>query len=307
MRASGDDGSFDVALPIDPFNSVALAVSPDGSRAVVLELAPGQEEAEPNVSVISLRSGQPPVVQTFPAPSDSLSLAMAPDGQTLALVASGGQEVIQIDAESGRQRGESVGVPDFAVALRYSPDSRTLFVADSTGAVSKLDVASGTLSAGPALSPTGQPVTRLALTPRGDRMMALTADGSIVFVDPMTARPVGSRIQIGSAELIGATVSRDGSQLAAVDSDGALHLWNLETRRALGPPLRTDSPAVADPVFLRDGRQIVTGSFDGFLSWDLDPDTWKASACALVARDLSRQEWTSYLPDEPYRGTCSDS
>jgi hypothetical protein len=38
--------------------------------------------------------------------------------------------------------------------------------------------------------------------------------------------------------------------------------------------------------------------------WDLDVAHWEAAACAIAGRNLSRTEWSEYLPDEPYRMTC---
>jgi WD40 repeat protein len=308
ISASGDDGSLDVVLPIDPVGLTGLAVSPDGSWAAVLGAAPEQEQDDPttevvlNLSTVSLPSGEQRVVRQFPASTESMSLAIAPDNETLAFV-SGAGEVSQIDASSDQPRGEPLQVTD-VTALQYSPDGQVLFVADFSGAVSSFDVDTGEVDTVLDLGPSGGYVTRLALTPRQDRLVAATGDGFIYIADPRSARPIGSAIQAGSTQLAGVAVSRDGSRLAAVDIDGSMYLWNLATRRALGPPLRTDSSAVADPVFLGNGRQIVTASFDALLSWDLDPDTWVATACALVGRDLSEEEWTTFLPDEPHTATC---
>ena len=310
MSASGETGSLDVTLPIDPMSLANLVVSPDGSWAAVLGVDPGQEQDDPteevavNLSTVSLESGEQRVVRRFLASTESMALAIAPDNESLAFV-SGDNEVSQIDATSGEQRGEPVQVSDFVSALQYSPDGRLLFVFELSGAVSSWDVDSGELEAVPDDGLRDALVTRITLTPRGDRLVAASADGSIIFADPRTARPIGSPIQAGSTQLTGVAVSRDGAQLAALDIEGSLYLWKLDTRRALGPPLRTDSSGVADPVFLSGDRQIVTASFDGFLSWDLNPDAWKETACALAGRDLSREEWSAFLPGEPYRATCS--
>jgi hypothetical protein len=38
----------------------------------------------------------------------------------------------------------------------------------------------------------------------------------------------------------------------------------------------------------------------------MDPSSWLSSVCDVVARDLSPAEWDLYLPDRPWRPTCSD-
>jgi hypothetical protein len=38
----------------------------------------------------------------------------------------------------------------------------------------------------------------------------------------------------------------------------------------------------------------------------MEPSVWLAEACDIVGRDLTHDEWDRYLPDRPYRRTCSD-
>jgi hypothetical protein len=41
--------------------------------------------------------------------------------------------------------------------------------------------------------------------------------------------------------------------------------------------------------------------------WDIDPAVWRQRACAIVGRNLTREEWKLYLPPgTPYRATCSE-
>ena len=41
--------------------------------------------------------------------------------------------------------------------------------------------------------------------------------------------------------------------------------------------------------------------------WDVDPALWQKRACAIVGRNLSREEWKLYLPaGTPYRATCPE-
>jgi WD40 repeat protein len=38
--------------------------------------------------------------------------------------------------------------------------------------------------------------------------------------------------------------------------------------------------------------------------WDVDPAHWQRLACQIAARNLTRAEWTQYLPNRPYQRTC---
>ena len=51
---------------------------------------------------------------------------------------------------------------------------------------------------------------------------------------------------------------------------------------------------------------VVIGGDGGGRRYPLDADIWMARACAVVGRDLTAQEWARYVPDRPYRATCSD-
>jgi hypothetical protein len=58
-------------------------------------------------------------------------------------------------------------------------------------------------------------------------------------------------------------------------------------------------------AYLDDGRTLVADGPNGAIFLDMDPRAWLATACRLAGRDLTREEWTAYLSDEPYRRTCS--
>jgi len=311
VSASGEVAPLVVDLPIDSVGLANVAVSPDDSFAAVLGMAPsggddvGPEPPDVMLLLVSLDTGRQRVLKTYQAFGEMLSLAITPDSRTLAFV-SGEQEITQFDAVSGRQRGEPAKVPEMVTALQYSADGGSLLIADFSGAVRRLDLATGKLGAPHALSSETAPIRSLALTPREDLLIATTDDGQILFGDPQALRPVRTPISAGSASFSNVAVSHDGSLLAALDGDGSLRLWNLQADRSLGPPLRTDS-AAEGPVFLRNDHQVVTDvSPGGLLLWSLDPDVWRATACALAGRELSRDEWARFLGDEPYRETCSN-
>ena len=59
----------------------------------------------------------------------------------------------------------------------------------------------------------------------------------------------------------------------------------------------------------RDGDRFVHVSTpalrSGIVVWDLDPARWSEAACELASRNLTREEWETYIGDlASYRATC---
>jgi hypothetical protein len=59
-------------------------------------------------------------------------------------------------------------------------------------------------------------------------------------------------------------------------------------------------------AFSPDGTLLAAAGVDGYeMLWEVDADVWRERACAIVGRNLSREEWTLYMPSgAPYRATC---
>jgi hypothetical protein len=61
-------------------------------------------------------------------------------------------------------------------------------------------------------------------------------------------------------------------------------------------------------AFSPDGNRLAVAGVETLaMVWDIDPAAWRRRACAIVGRNLSREEWALYLPGvTPYRATCSE-
>jgi hypothetical protein len=56
-----------------------------------------------------------------------------------------------------------------------------------------------------------------------------------------------------------------------------------------------------------DGTKLVNGTQNGVaILWDLDSGHWSDIACRIAGRNLTRAEWTQYLPDRTYAATCPE-
>jgi len=91
-------------------------------------------------------------------------------------------------------------------------------------------------------------------------------------------------------------------------ADGMVSLYDAE-RGLVRATMPGSSIGAQGYTFLLSvtGREItaVTGERDGRV-YPLTPGKWLDYACVVAGRDLTRDEWSVYLPDRPYRPTCSD-
>ena len=65
------------------------------------------------------------------------------------------------------------------------------------------------------------------------------------------------------------------------------------------------APVDGHRLELFSGWRTATAPKDGS-RYSLDPADWLRHVCSVVGRDLSHEEWNRYLPDRPYRATCSE-
>ncbi|HEX3528784.1 MAG TPA: TIR domain-containing protein [Thermoanaerobaculia bacterium] len=100
-------------------------------------------------------------------------------------------------------------------------------------------------------------------------------------------------------------ISPDGKRLAAGDDRGKVYLWDLKSSSNAPVTLSGHHSPVVSILFSPDGPALATADSTGTtLRWRMNEDDLVRFACRTVGRNLSQEEWNTYLPGEPYHKTC---
>jgi len=148
-------------------------------------------------------------------------------------------------------------------------------------------------------------IGNIALGPPGV-VVASRSDGTLARFDPDTVEEVASLPGSGFPPLI----SDDGSLMIGIDRNANVSFVDVKAGILLGDPIATTRSGDGPDVAIRgDGLQAATNGPDGkgVVLWDLDPEHWVTAACAIAGRNLTEQEWSTYIGDlGDYRATCPE-
>ncbi|MEU6255395.1 helix-turn-helix domain-containing protein [Streptomyces sp. NPDC047043] len=102
--------------------------------------------------------------------------------------------------------------------------------------------------------------------------------------------------------------SPDGRTLAVGYGSGALRLWDTDTRQPLGGSLNTPGDAIRSLAFGAHGDSVYASSAHVPVQrYAVGPAQVVARLCARAGRNLTANEWRTYLPDVPFRRLCDVS
>ncbi|MFW6692183.1 protein kinase domain-containing protein [Streptomyces sp. MAR4 CNX-425] len=150
-------------------------------------------------------------------------------------------------------------------AITVSPDGRTLAALTPSGALDLWD-------------------TRLR--ERTERIPGPGSDGSGKSAPTVVGLP---------------TFSQNGRSLA-VPLDEGVQIWDVPGRVRLGTPLDLGS-GPDDVITFRDNALRFIDN-ERVRTVDLTPDALAATVCERVGRDITREEWATYIPAAEYRELC---
>ena len=140
-------------------------------------------------------------------------------------------------------------------------------------------------------------------SPDGSTIAAGGLDGIVRLWDTETAGPVG-RPLVHPGWVDSLEFDRTGEILVTSGQDGNVRLWDAESQRQIGPVL-PGSGVGNRAAFTPDGKSVVVAYGTGVgLVWNVDPERWKARACAVAGRSLTPDEWAEFVPDRAYEPSC---
>jgi WD40 repeat protein/DNA-binding SARP family transcriptional activator len=227
------------------------------------------------------------------------AIAFSPHGLTLAMGQSDGSDVIY-DLRTGDEvvRFANAGSTD---SIDFSPDGELLASASLDGSVTVWDVNSKEAVAG-LRGPV--PAFAVRFSPDGKLVAVGDSSGAVVLWDVARRRRTGRALTGHNGGVRGIAFDPSGRTLVTSSSDGKLRLWDVKTRKLIGAPL-PGSTVAGSTAFFPDGTHVlgVFGSGTGIV-WNIDPEAWKATACRIAHRELTRTEWDDFLPDRRYRNVC---
>jgi len=228
-------------------------------------------------------------------------VAFSPDGHTLAIGRADGIDALY-DLRTGKEVAELTGAGSVS-DVDFSPDGKLLASASLTGTLTLWNVARRS-----AFRELQGAVAAYAVrfSPDGDLVAVGDSSGAVVTWDPVTGTRVGQPLVGHNGAVYSIGFDRSGGTLVTSADDGKLRLWDVATRKVIGAPL-PGSTTGGSAHFFPDGKHVlgvgVFGSGVGIV-WNVDPAAWKAKACGVARRNLTRAEWTDFLGGRSYRNVC---
>jgi DNA-binding SARP family transcriptional activator/WD40 repeat protein len=296
----------------------ALAWSPSGSELaaaghsglIQLWSVEGQPRLQRSLVGLQPLTGVPEAIQSVAFSPDGALVAASDETETtstqdtaalpladLAIWQAGTGAVV-----ASRDLGEGNG-PGGSDVLSFSPNGRLLAVSLLHGGVLVLDPTTGQLRR--KLSDPGDDTISLAFAP-GGTLATGTLAGTVYLWNPKTGARLGAPLVAALAPVTSIAFDPSGQRFATTGyQDGTVKLWSTATLQQEGPALATDQGATSTSAFDPVGSGLIaTDDAGDTLTWPTSLGAWEQHACAVAARNLTREEWARFVPELPYATVC---
>ena len=302
------------------FLGSSVSVSPDRSLvAVTHQVGTVVLDARTREEVARITLDEMSAFQE-PMPENVWCTAWTPDGSKLLLCAEGEEydaddgNLVVVDTDTWEVAKDRIDVGGSVQSAELSPDGSLLAlgmvlqIVDEAppGLVKLLDTRTFEVVREIELGTDHFPYD-VSFSPDG-RRLAVGVDTGLVFVaDVATGQLLGEPARAHSSSVGQVEWLPDNRTVVSSGFDTKVTLYDAD--RGL---VRETMPVALDDVddghtyLLRAGRADV-GAFTRQKpgrTYPLDPQVWLDRACAVAGRDLTRDEWVSYLPGRDYRRTC---
>ena len=243
--------------------------------------------------------------------------AFSPDGRTLAAASYGGPLRLW-SIVTHRQLGAPLTARGYNVrVMAFSPGGNILATVSEGGTVQLWNVATHKKLGAPIVTraPSGILFGALVFSPDGTTFATVNNVGNVLLWDVASHRQLGVPLTTGAAPVFSMAFSPDGTILATASADGLVRLWDISTDSQLGAPL-TSSIVGAPPTstafgdlqtivdFGPSGKMLVTAG-GSIRLWDVAfPRDLLSAVCAIAGSSLTRQQWDTYVPSQPFQQAC---
>jgi WD40 repeat protein len=159
----------------------------------------------------------------------------------------------------------------------------------------------------------------VAFSPDGQVLATGSGSGIVRLWNVETQRAAAPPLTGHLGFVTGASLDPGDRFLATTTMFGATRLWDPGSGLRYGEELVASDRPRSDQVFLGDfpflplrnafspdGRFLAIGGLDTLaMLWDVNVGTWRRRACQIAGRNLTGEEWKTYLPPgTSYRPTC---
>ena len=194
--------------------------------------------------------------------------------------------------------------PGLSGALAFSRDGKLLAASRPDGSVLVLDPATGQVRQ--THHPFGADETvSLAFAPNGT--LATGTQGGIVQLWNQTSGlQAAGPVAVAAGPVTSIAFDPTGQRFATTGGqDGTVKLWSSSMLVQEGTTLNTEQGVDTTAVFEPGGKEllVVDDHGNGF-TWPTSLAAWEQRACTVAGRNLTRAEWTRYLPGHPYSRIC---
>ena len=249
------------------------------------------------------RGRRRPVLQRRTVGGFIMEVGYTPDRRGLGVLDNKGH-VQLLDASTLRPSGPRVSLPPtLSYEMSMGPDNRQAFVIGAapeyrvgwSAPVNRwwlVDLRSGRILEHGQLAIAG---LYTAFSPRGDRVAVGGLGGVVELLDLTTGQPVRAPMVGHDGDVYWVSFNADGTRLASGSNASDVALWDGRTGQLLSSAKVPGEQRVTVAGFRPDG-DLTVASFTGqAYRWDPRATHALAFACRAAGRDLTAQEWHTYV------------
>ena len=205
------------------------------------------------------------------------------------------------DVRTGRSLG-SVGAKTSLQDLDFSSDGKFAAAAGLGGDIMIWNVTRRTLER---TIHHKDAILSIRFSPDGQKIATGDLPGNVDFWDAATGQRVGRTLGGHNGLVLSVTFNPSGTEVVTTSSDGKFRLWDLASGKLVGAPL-PGAETGGWGTFFPNGKQVIAVFPTGVgVVWNVDPAAWRAQACRVAHRNLTRIEWRDFLPQRGYRHVCA--